>query len=416
MIVPSLVVWAAGVFAAPLPATSSPATAASESLKAHYEAHEWFALRDALDAVDDAPPLYQGAVACAFRELGAAEQHLQRVVAAAPRSADAIEAHGLLINVAQLKGDYGRALAEIRALLTILPEPGGLEDAAAFFSAVAVLPRQRVSMRRPATVRYSLGAGNLFVPVMVNRQAANYIVDTGANFSLISEGEARRLGLAIREAPGSHATDAAGTRVPFRVALAERLSIGAFELRNVTFLVASDEQLPFVDLPPGSRGVIGIPVLLALEAIRWHADGRFEVGDPGPRGARREANLCFDGANPQVNAQYQGRPIRLFLDLGATTTRLLPAFARDFPEAIRGARTGPSTIRGVGGSTKVDAAFLQNVTLHAGGRDLTLPSTEALLNDLPGHGGRSHVWAGLDLFTSARAVTVDFRSMRLTVE
>ena len=64
----------------------------------------------------------------------------------------------------------------------------------------------------------------------------------------------------------------------------------------------------------------------------------------------------------------------------------------------------------------MDAAFLQNVTLHVGGRDLMLPSTEALLNDLPGHGGRSHVWAGLDLFTSARSVMIDFRSMRLTVE
>jgi hypothetical protein len=162
--------------------------------------------------------------------------------------------------------------------------------------------------------------------------------------------------------------------------------------------------------------VIGIPVLLALETIRWHADGRFEFHIPLPRGPRREANLCFDGANPQVSAQYQGRPIRVFLDLGATKTRLMPAFARDFPEVIKTARTGLSTVRGVAGSAQVDAAFLQNVKLHVGGRDLSLPSVEALLEDLPGQHDRFHVWAGLDMFAAAGAVTVDFRSMRLTVE
>lgn len=400
---------------AALLAIAAPATA-SESFKALYEAHEWFELRDAVASASDAPPLYQGAVACAFHDLRAAEKHLRRVVAAAPRSADAIEAHGVLITVAQMDADYGRALAEIRALQPIVSDSGGLENGAAFFSALVAFPRQGVSKRRPGTVRCSLDKGNLFVPVMVNRHAATYIVDTGANFSLISEGEARRLGLAIHEAPGSHGTDAAGSSVAFRLALAERLSIGAFELRNVTFLVASDEQQPFADLPSTSRGVIGIPVLLALETIRWHADGRFEIGVPGPRGTRREANLCFDGANPQVNAQYQGRPIRVFLDLGATTTRLMPAFARDFPEAIEGAKTGPSTVRGVGDSAKVDAAFLENVMLQVGGRDLRLPSAEALLKDLPGQRDRFHVWAGLDLFAAARAVTVDFRSMRLEVE
>ena len=403
-------------FAVLLLTAGAVAAAGAEPLKALYEAHEWFELRDAVVAARDAPALYQGAVACAFHDLRAAEKHLRRVVAAAPRSADAIEAHGMLITVAQMDADYGRALAEIRALQPIVSDSGGLENGAAFFSALAALPRQGVAMRRAATVRCSLDQGNLFIPVAVNGHAAAYIVDTGANFSLISEGEARRLGLAIHEAPGSNVSDAAGANVAFRLALAERLSIGAFELRNVAFLVGSDEHQPFADLPPTSRGVIGIPVLLALEAIRWHADGRFEVGVPGPRGTRRDANLCFDGVNPHVNAQYQGRPIRVFLDLGATKTRLMPAFARDFPEAIQDAKTGQSTIRGVSGSANVDAAFLQNVALQVGGRDLRLPSAEVLLQDLPGKRERFHVWAGPDLFAAARAVTVDFRSMRLVVE
>jgi hypothetical protein len=99
-------------------------------------------------------------------------------------------------------------------------------------------------------------------------KAANYIFDTGANFSVLSESEARRLGLSVRGAPGSHGTDAAGTSVPYRVALAGRVSVGDFEVRNVLFLVARDDRQPFVDLPAGSRGVLGFPVALAFETIR----------------------------------------------------------------------------------------------------------------------------------------------------
>jgi predicted aspartyl protease len=120
--------------------------------------------------------------------------------------------------------------------------------------------------------------GNLFVPVTVNGKTANYIVDTGADFSLMSKGEPKRLSLKVIEAPGSSTVDSSGTSVGFRLALADRLSVGEFELRNVVFLVARDDQQPFVDLPADSHGVPGIPVVVAFETLRWSADGRFEIG------------------------------------------------------------------------------------------------------------------------------------------
>jgi predicted aspartyl protease len=341
---------------------------------------------------------------------------LRRAADAGVGTADAIDARALLISVAQMNGDYREALNEILALRPLVPDASGLDNGAAFFGALAAFPRQTVSTRRTAIVGSTIRDGNLFIPVAVNGGSAQYIVDTGANFSTMAEAEARRLGLAIRDAPGSHGTDAAGTNVPFRLAVAERLSVGGFTLQHVVFLVARDDQQPFVDLPSGWRGVLGLPALLAFQTFRWHGDGRFELGFAARPAARQRANLCFDGANAVLNVAYRGRRMSAFLDTGATRTRFMAPFARDFPDSIAGQKSARATIRGVGGTSRVAAVSLQHVTLRVDGHDLVVPSADALLDDMKDRSDRYHVWAGMDLFAAARNVTVDFGSMRLSVD
>lgn len=390
--------------------------AATDDFKTLYEARRWFELRDAVSAAADAPALYRGAVAYAFHEWSAAEKILRAVAVAQPESPDAIEARSLLINVAQMRTEYRDALAEIHLLQGIVADAKELENGAAFFDALARFPPQRMTKKQRTTVSYTLRGGNLFVPVAVNGRPGHCIVDTGANFSTIAEGDARRDGLTIHDAPGSHGNDAAGTRVAFRLALAERLSVGGVELRNVVFLVARDDQQPFVDLPAGSRSVLGIPALVAFGSIRWHDDGRFDIVPEPPAGAIRDANLCFDGANPMALGDFQGKRLDVFLDTGATRTRLMPPFARDFPDSVRSAKRASTTVRGVGGSATVDAAVIDRVVIRLGGRDLPLAQADVLLKDLGQNPASFHVWAGFDLFRSARSVTVDFRAMKLSVE
>lgn len=66
-------------------------------------------------------------------------------------------------------------------------------------------------------------------------------------------------------------------------------------LRNVTFLVVPSEQAPFSDLPAGKQGILGFPVLLSFEKIRWGVDRAFEMGSRSRRDRRRSANLTCTG-------------------------------------------------------------------------------------------------------------------------
>lgn len=397
-------------------ATATILAAAPQTFKQLYDAHDWFGLRDAVARAKQTPELYRGAVAYAFHEPVAAQRSLRHVIAVSPKSDDAIEAHSLLVSVAQMNGDYPGTLAEIKTLQKIVPDPSGLENGAAFFMALAAFPKQFVAKPRSTTVATSVRGGNLFVPASINGTSAQCILDTGANFSVMSEGDARRFGLTVHEAPGSHGTDAAGGSVAFRVAFAERVSIGGFDLRNVTFLVARDDQQPFIDLPAASRSALGIPVLVALGSMKWHVDGRLEIGGPRVAGVRRDANLCFDGADLHAAAEYQGRPIDAFIDTGAEKSRLTTRFGADFPQALANAKTAVSTVRGVGGSAKARVAILERLTVRLGGRDLTLDSVETFLEQRDKRPDRFHLWAGFDLFRRAQTVTIDFRSMRMAVE
>ncbi len=382
--------------------------AAGQTGKELYDTHQWFALRD-LTRSTDTVSLYRGAVAYASGDLEMAERELRR--ASRGGSDDAVEARGLLISVAQTRGEYRKALAIIREIQAMRPGERDLDNGAAFFGALQSYPKQRVTRRRRALVRYSLREGNLFLPVSVNGRDASYIFDTGANFSVISESEAKRLGLSVSSAPGMHGSDAIGSKVEMRVAVANRVSIGGFEIRNVVFLVAADERQPFVDLPAESRGVLGFPVALAFETMRWTAGGEFEIGFKARRSAKVDGNLCFDGANPIVRGEYRGKPVNIFLDTGSTKTRLMPGLAKAFPEVLKGTKSVASTMRGVGGSAPVDVRMIPNFTVRIGGGDAGLDEVE-LLAEAPGGPPRFHIWAGLDLF-QGRNVVLDFRSMRL---
>jgi hypothetical protein len=57
----------------------------------------------------------------------------------------------------------------------------------------------------------------------------------------------------------------------------DRMELGRIHLRNVAFLVVSDEPDAFSSLPPGYRGAIGIQVLVACRTRYWNSDGTVQL-------------------------------------------------------------------------------------------------------------------------------------------
>ena len=74
--------------------------------------------------------------------------------------------------------------------------------------------------------------GHYMADGSVNGVPTRFLVDTGATLVILSSNEAKRLGVAWREAPQSMARTANGT-VPYRIVKLDRVKVGDIELHNV---------------------------------------------------------------------------------------------------------------------------------------------------------------------------------------
>ena len=97
------------------------------------------------------------------------------------------------------------------------------------------------------------GTEGLYRPLTINGKECAYAFDTGANFSVMSEAEASRLGLDVHQV-GTRIGDSSGGQIGRRVAIVENFVVGGLHLKNVAFAVLPDSQEPFKDLPDGKRG------------------------------------------------------------------------------------------------------------------------------------------------------------------
>jgi tetratricopeptide (TPR) repeat protein len=246
------------------------------SLSQLYGEHRWIDLREALK--DQAPPaLYKGAVAFAFNDTKAAEEYLNQAIKLAPNSNDAKDAHAILAKIDVRAGRYHETVQQLDEMLRLKPGSSDVENTRAIFAAWNEHGDQSIESSRPSEIRADVRKDGVKLPVSIHGKTVHWLLDTGFNFSLMSESEARSLGVAIDKSSGSLADSAGGT-TSTRTAVADELTIGDVHLRNVAFLILPDAQEPMSDWQPGERGVIGLPAIIALQSFSWTSDGRFKIG------------------------------------------------------------------------------------------------------------------------------------------
>lgn len=401
------------------PALSLAATqgqpADSAKLQALYDAHDWFALHAAVDERSSA--FFRGACAVAFHDPENARRHLESAIAAAPGSDQAWEAHHLLVALSFRGGAARAAHARLQSMHRLRPDDAGVANALPLAAALAASPEQTVLRRTAVRIAPGETDGGHFLPIAINGKAARYVLDTGANFSALTESEARRCGLTIRDAATKMA-NVAGVSIGLRAAVADELTIGAARLAHVAFLVFRDDQQPFDQMAPEQRGAIGLPVLLALQTLRLHRDGAIELAFSSVAPAKStRPNLAFDNLFPVARAECAGQPLALVVDTGARTTQLWPPFSRAFPSLM--ARAGMEqahAVAGVGGTQSVRVATIPEVTMHFGGFAAALKPATVHLRE---SSAQSHYFAGnlgRDVLGHAARVTFDFAAMQLTLE
>ncbi len=318
------------------------------ALNSALEKHRWFELRD-LVLNSHSPPLYRFYVAAAFNDAKSAEKELRDVARAGEHKDRLANMYFTMHRLYYRIGNYRKAaeaLERCQALAGQDPDPSDR----ATLSALRLLPALKVVSRRPSVFKYShpLDWPHISIPVDVNGKSAQYIVDSDAGSCGMSRREAKRLGLRMVE--GSTAFEGiTGKSETLSYAVADRLKIGNSELRNVAFIVFSDEMESFAKFPEEQRGVIGLSVLIALEAVGWNRAGEFRIGFPAAPANRGNANIAFDETSPLTLVEIPGHKLAVDLDTGTGVSSIWPRFGAEFPE-LRRRRFHESTFSVSGGN------------------------------------------------------------------
>lgn len=379
------------------------------TLKALYDQHRWFALRETIKNEKHASPLYLGALASAFNRDGEAEKYLNRVTEMVPTSDDAVQAHTMLAYLYGRSGQNHRALQEFESILKVRPGFAEVENARAIYAAFSQHPDLSVGPIGQTVVKGEISSGNLLLPVSIHGETRYWVFDTYFNVSSMTESEARILGVGVSEL-SAEAADSAGGSVKVRTAFVPELAIGDVRIRNVSFIILPDSA-GSANSPPS--GHIGIPVILALKSIQWKADGTVEIGSMSADGKNTESNLSLDGLNLVTRVGFERKGLDFILDTGNHTgTQLWPTFGQDFSDFVsqRGTRSTES-ITEIGGSRELEVILLPATPLIVGGMNVVLPHpavfSKPVGDDL--HDGL----LGMDVLGQAKNVRIDFRWMTL---
>ena len=386
----------------------SAAAQTPDELREMVDANQIFALRDAVQHQPRMSVFYRGAVEAYRNEVASARKDLERAIRDDPHSKEASDARDMLANMESRNGHYREALHWVEDAIAAT----GSEDAKNVlpsFLAFAELGDMRVVRLKSSTVECKDG-----LPIVINGKPVTYGFDTGGAQSVMGESDAKMLGLTLQHA-STKARESSGTAIPgFDVAVANDVVIGGLHLRNVPFIVLDDTKEPFVHIPVGQRGLIGLPVLIAMRAVSWQpAAGRCEFGPAAREMGKGLRNLLFDGSTPVVQASVADKPLTFALDTGAVDTDLNPGFAKALPELVQAGKKKITPITGYGGTHNYDSALLGPVTFRIGGIDVTLKSPHVLIS----HSfGKFDGNLGNDILDQAETLLLDFKAMELRLE
>jgi predicted aspartyl protease len=185
-------------------------------------------------------------------------------------------------------------------------------------------PKQEIFVNRDVSfpmVRDKVGLFN--VDVTINDTIQKFIFDTGANISVIKRSLIKNLGLTYIESD-FYVTAFTGQRVDSDIAIAETLRIGELTFKNVVFLVLNDKDISFPQIDYYINGIIGFPVIEAMEEIRISKNNTIHV--PQNPVEYNLSNFALDGLTPIIAVKYKEDTLSFGFDTGARSTTLYSPF------------------------------------------------------------------------------------------
>ena len=321
------------------------------------QAYQLRALETHIQRMPDGPErdYFSGMLAARSGQFGDAVAQLNRALphlreSAPKRAAMALEAIATAYRADNQYGDAARTYAELSDHFADQLDHFPADDAA-LARILSGTPPQTISWHGPVKLKTSNNPiGSRVAELVVNGVRASWLLDTGANQSLVSRTFAERLGVMLLPGVAPVGSGVTGRQSSVRAAVLPTMQVGGAALTNVVLLVIDDENLRIGSGPDAYQidAILGYPILKALGVVTFTRDEFLagEAAEANGRGVR----MYMRGLTPAIECEVEGRPLLFTLDTGASSTDLSVRYYELFRAQAGSWKTQIVESAGAGGS------------------------------------------------------------------
>jgi predicted aspartyl protease len=257
--------------------------------------------------------------------------------------------------------------------------------------------------------------GLLQVPITSANYAGSWIVDSGANLSVVSRSVANKLG--IKTSTGTEtAQGTTGLSATIRTAVIPEIRLGPAILRNVAVLVVDDSELSFSRLDYRIEACLGLPVLAALGRVTFYHDGRinFSSVEKTSNEGTGSHNLFLERFTPLIAADFGHRNQLFILDTGAMGTVLSAEFYEENRTIVNSDEGVTLELSGAGGTLAAPAYEIPSLMAKFG-ESCARVKNVPILKAATGVPDEFYGNIGESALSSFSSFTLDFHAMHFSV-
>lgn len=267
------------------------------------------------------------------------------------------------------------------------------------------VPKQKVIIKETNRLKMTkdkAGLNNL--KISAEKDTANFIFDTGANLSTISETTAKKLNMKIQPVNIDVET-ITGEKVSAQLAVCPVLKLGHIEIQNAIFLVLEDKELSFPQIDYQIYGILGFPVIEALREIQITQDGYFIVPKEETK-IKHQSNMAMKGLTPLI--YIDGK--HFTFDTGADKTILYHSYyIANHNEIDDNYKPTKVMFAGAGGKKEFDG-YIVNLNFNVLDKTITLKDIQ-LLKEKIKYDETVYGNIGQDLIGQFGKMTLNFNQM-----
>lgn len=253
---------------------------------------------------------------------------------------------------------------------------------------------------------------SLNVELTVNGVRGPWLLDTGANLSVVTKSFAERLGLTLLEGASQTQAGLTGIENQLRIALLPTLEMGGATLHNVVVMVLEDANLN-IGLGKQSyqiNGIIGYPVFQALGRVTFLHNGEFVAGGESQT-TGKSARMFMKEQTPIIQCEVEGEKLPFGLDTGASETDLFVRYFERFHSESKTWKKGKNTSAGAGGIVKRKVYIQPEVKIGIGDKVVTLKKISIYRTGTGTDREELYGNLGQDVVANFESFTLDFSAM-----